>query len=195
MSALAFMFGCILVLFGMYLGYKMGYEEGHENGYELAKNRYMIVIEGYRMRLEDEEKINQHDLARMLNVTDVTISRWCKGERQPSVYAVVRMSKIFGCSLNDLVEGINGEEEETQVEDGLYPTGEEALPPGEGTGTEVLRVSVHRTPQTVWLWIGVPAAGSHEHDVRIVGESHGDGAAADVQGGDGDHPDLGTDGD
>ena len=53
MSALAFMFGCILVLFGLYLGYQMG----HENGYELAKNRYMIVIEGYRMRLglEDED--------------------------------------------------------------------------------------------------------------------------------------------
>lgn len=55
MSTGIFLIGFVFGLFGMYLGYKMGYEEGHENGYELAKNRYMIVIEGYRMRLEDED--------------------------------------------------------------------------------------------------------------------------------------------
>ena len=57
MSAGIFLIGFAFGLFGMYLGYKMGYEEGHENGYELAKNRYMVLIEGYRrwLGLEDED--------------------------------------------------------------------------------------------------------------------------------------------
>ena len=58
MSALAFMFGYILVFFSMYLGYRMGYEEGHKNGYELAKSMYITLIDGYRrwLGLKNEEE-------------------------------------------------------------------------------------------------------------------------------------------
>lgn len=63
MSTEIFLIGWALALFGMYLGYKMGYEEGHENGYELAKNRYMTVIKGYRkwLGLEDEDEREETD--------------------------------------------------------------------------------------------------------------------------------------
>ncbi|MBR3188979.1 MAG: helix-turn-helix transcriptional regulator [Lachnospiraceae bacterium] len=139
--------------------------------YETERSTHMdrFAIARNINRFLEKTGLKQVELARMIGVTEVTVSRWCNGTRQPSVYAVVRMAKIFGCTLNELVEGINGESKEKETQDtGLYPAGAEALPPGEGAGAEVLRISVYCAPSELWLRCSAPA-GSNVRDVSAMG--------------------------
>lgn len=55
--------------------------------------------------------MSQRQLAERLNNTEVTVSRWCTGTRQPSVYALKRMSLLFNCTMEDLTYGLLEERE------------------------------------------------------------------------------------
>lgn len=55
--------------------------------------------------------LNQRKLAERINVTEMTMSRWCTGLRQPSVYALKRMSLVFNCTMEDLIYGMLEEDE------------------------------------------------------------------------------------
>lgn len=55
--------------------------------------------------------MNQRQLAEKINVTEMTMSRWCAGTRQPSVYALKRMSLVFNCTMEDLTYGLLEEHE------------------------------------------------------------------------------------
>lgn len=55
--------------------------------------------------------MNQRQLAEKINVTEITMSRWCTGIRQPSVYALRRMSLVFNCTMEDLTYGLLEEHE------------------------------------------------------------------------------------
>ena len=46
-------------------------------------------------------------LARQLNVEPETVMNWLNGKRQPTVYAVYRISKLFNVSMETIVEGID----------------------------------------------------------------------------------------
>ena len=57
--------------------------------------------------------MTQKRLSEELDVTEVTVSRWCSGQRIPSVYAILRMSHIFRCTMEDLCYGILEENNDT----------------------------------------------------------------------------------
>lgn len=48
-------------------------------------------------------------LAEEIGVSRDTMSRWCNGHRQITVYGLYRVSKVLGVSMNRLSEGIEDE--------------------------------------------------------------------------------------
>ena len=52
--------------------------------------------------------ITQKELTKELHVTEATVSRWVTGERQPSVYALYRMARFLGATMEELMEGVDG---------------------------------------------------------------------------------------
>ncbi len=58
------------------------------------------------MRLKEIREIahmSQRSLAKMLNLTNVTISKYEKGLCDPSIETLKKMSKIFGVSIDSIV--------------------------------------------------------------------------------------------
>ena len=56
----------------------------------------------------EKNNLTQKYLAWKLGVTESAMSRWCKGEREPRGSIVYKMSKIFGCTMDELMEGTDG---------------------------------------------------------------------------------------
>ena len=50
------------------------------------------------------------ELGAALNVSDSTISHWINGDRQPKAYALYRMAKLFNCTMEDLMKGVDNYE-------------------------------------------------------------------------------------
>ena len=61
-------------------------------------------------KFRKEAKITQAELAVQLGVTQSAISQWESGTTLPEVGKLVKMSKLFGCTVDDLLvkEGRNG---------------------------------------------------------------------------------------
>lgn len=55
-----------------------------------------------------EKEIDTRDAARQLNVTNETFSRWIRGARMPTAYALYRMAQMFDCTMEELMEGCEG---------------------------------------------------------------------------------------
>jgi len=58
-----------------------------------------------RKRLIDAE-MTQHELAEKVGLTDVTVSRYLNGQRQPTAYALYRISKALRVSMEYLMQGV-----------------------------------------------------------------------------------------
>lgn len=56
-----------------------------------------------------KNNLTQKYLAWKLGVTESTLSRWCHGKQIPSLSVVYAMSKIFGCTMDELMEGTDEE--------------------------------------------------------------------------------------
>lgn len=54
-------------------------------------------------KFREEKGISQASLAEMLNVNQVTVSRWETSERDPSIRNLIKISKIFDVGLDDLL--------------------------------------------------------------------------------------------
>lgn len=60
---------------------------------------------GERMKLMLESKgMSQSVLARKSGITEVSISRYIKGDRVPNVKALKRIAEALECSVSDLLE-------------------------------------------------------------------------------------------
>lgn len=65
--------------------------------------------------LLEERGMSQRELAEMIGVTNVTMSRWINGQRQPTAYALLRISRVFGKSVEELMEGVDSEGRRTTM--------------------------------------------------------------------------------
>ena len=63
-------------------------------------------------KLRTDKGITQKDLADKLHVTFQTVSKWEKDENEPDVSTIKELSKIFECSIDNLLS-----EEESQHSD------------------------------------------------------------------------------
>ena len=68
-------------------------------------NRY--AIGNNISALLKQKKMTQHELAARIHSHDDTVSRWMTGQRSPSAYAVLRMSKVLGVSMEFLMAGVD----------------------------------------------------------------------------------------
>lgn len=63
----------------------------------LGNNIYMYMT---------RSRLTQRELASMVGKTETTMSRYINGSREPSAITLFRMSKIFGCTMEDLMYGV-----------------------------------------------------------------------------------------
>ena len=55
-----------------------------------------------------ENNLTQRELAEKLNTTEASVSRYVSGARTPSFETLVKIAKIIGISLDDLVRDAPG---------------------------------------------------------------------------------------
>ena len=70
-------------------------------------NRYAIGENIHR--LLKMKRMTQHELAARIRSHDDTVSRWMTGQRQPSAYALLRISRELGVSMEYLMRGVEDE--------------------------------------------------------------------------------------
>lgn len=71
-------------------------------------NKYAIGENIYR--LLRKKRMTQHELAARIQSHDDTVSRWMTGQRQPSAYALLRISRELGVTMEQLMEGVDNVE-------------------------------------------------------------------------------------
>lgn len=59
--------------------------------------------------LMDENSLNQTEMAKAINVSQRTISGWLSGQNEPSISAIIDISKFFGVN-SDYILGLSDEE-------------------------------------------------------------------------------------
>jgi transcriptional regulator with XRE-family HTH domain len=67
-------------------------------------NRY--AISKNILRYLNRYGMTQVQLAEKIGVNPVTMSRWMNGVRPPTVYALKRIARALGCTIDDLVVGL-----------------------------------------------------------------------------------------
>ena len=68
-------------------------------------NRY--AISDNVLKLLKQRHMTQHELAARIGVHDPTMSKWMTGQRQPSAYALLRISRELGVTMESLMEGVD----------------------------------------------------------------------------------------
>lgn len=54
-----------------------------------------------------EWSVTERSVADMIGVTEKCVNNWVTGRRQPTAYAVLRLSRLFACSMEELMEGVD----------------------------------------------------------------------------------------
>ena len=66
--------------------------------------RYQTISFGKCLRLlREKNNLSQEDLAKKLNISRQSISKWEQGISYPSILYLVPLTKILDCSLEDLL--------------------------------------------------------------------------------------------
>ena len=54
--------------------------------------------------LRQEKQLSQEELARLLGVDRSSVARWETGSNNPRMEKLIALARIFGCSLDELVQ-------------------------------------------------------------------------------------------
>ena len=55
----------------------------------------------------NEWQVTEKSVAAMMGVTERCVNNWINGRRQPTAYAVLRLSRLFNCTMEDLMDGVS----------------------------------------------------------------------------------------
>lgn len=58
------------------------------------------------IHLREEQILSRQELADVMGVSNVTIGRYERGERRPTVDILPRYAKALGCSIDELLEAL-----------------------------------------------------------------------------------------
>ena len=72
--------------------------------------------------LREEFKMSQKELALKAGVTEGSISLYEKGDRKPSYEVLIKLSEIFGCSI-DYIIGISNDRNSDKLDSNLLKIG------------------------------------------------------------------------
>lgn len=67
-------------------------------------------------RLREENELTQLELAEKLNYSDKAVSRWERGEAIPDAKALVRISEMFGITVDDLLRCENPKRRKKRID-------------------------------------------------------------------------------
>ena len=68
----------------------------------------MTISFGTNLRaLREKRNLSQEDLARKLQISRQSISKWEQGISYPSILYLVPLTKILDCTLEDLLKDLN----------------------------------------------------------------------------------------
>lgn len=73
-------------------------------------------------KLAKARGFTEADLAEQLHVYRGTLEMWRGGKRQPSAYAVLRASRLFGVTMESLMKGVDDQTEDAP-DRGAIPVG------------------------------------------------------------------------
>ena len=65
------------------------------------------IIGGNIRRMREEKGIKKRELARKTGTYPDAIRAWEVGRSCPSAYYLYQLSKVLGCTIDDLFEGMN----------------------------------------------------------------------------------------
>ncbi|MBQ8293631.1 MAG: helix-turn-helix transcriptional regulator [Bacilli bacterium] len=57
--------------------------------------------------LREKKKLTQKDLARFLNISRQSISKWEQGISYPSILYLIPLTEVLDCTLEDLLKKLN----------------------------------------------------------------------------------------
>ena len=57
--------------------------------------------------LREKKNLSQEDLARKLNISRQSISKWEQGISYPSILYLIPLTKILDCTLEELLKDLN----------------------------------------------------------------------------------------
>lgn len=86
---------------GFIIGFLDGFVNIKSHIYEILRGGYLINIRFYRERAG----IKQEILAKKLDVQQSAISHWENGRNKPSQKYIKKMTRIFGCTVDELMGG------------------------------------------------------------------------------------------
>lgn len=72
-------------------------------------------------------KIKQQSLAILLGVSQQSVSRWCCSKNEPSISAIVKMSKYFNIPIEEIVMSIYKNKNNGSEEINLILNGQESI--------------------------------------------------------------------
>lgn len=55
-------------------------------------------------QLRQKNGLTQAELAARINVSQSTVAMWENGKAYPRVESLIKLAKIFGCSVSDLID-------------------------------------------------------------------------------------------
>lgn len=68
----------------------------------------MTISFGINLRtLREKKKLSQEELARKLQISRQSISKWEQGISYPSILYLVPLTKILDCTLEELLKDLN----------------------------------------------------------------------------------------
>ena len=71
----------------------------------------MLTIRKYR----EEKNMTQSELGELCGVNNRAVSMWENGDRKPDILMLKKLASIFGCTADDLLAGIDGEEKSVET--------------------------------------------------------------------------------
>lgn len=72
------------------------------------ERRYLIINFGTNLKaLREKKNFSQEELARKLQISRQSISKWEKGISYPSILYLIPLTKILDCTLEELLKDLN----------------------------------------------------------------------------------------
>lgn len=56
-------------------------------------------------KLRKQKRITQHDLAEALHISQTSVSKYERGESEPDIEMLIKMSDYFGVTVDEFVRG------------------------------------------------------------------------------------------
>jgi transcriptional regulator with XRE-family HTH domain len=121
----------------------------------MTENELRLNISRNIIALRKRHDMTQAELAAKLSYSDKSVSKWERQEGLPDIYVLVRISELFGVTVNDLISETKVEQLQAGKEGGKYHFLIAALSCGLVWFVATLLFFLLKVclPESEWLWM------------------------------------------